>query len=1471
MASHVASLVLEMNDTLGDIRQTIDALSTKAHASRLDQLENQRDSTIAALRANFERETDDISLKRRRERDDIAERRRQEDDEIAARRLREDEDVRAKEEREDEEREQRFVGETDDIEDEMDDLMEGVETEAETSLAEGQKRLAQLEERRKVRQWPPSDSYQETDNVQELNHLLDEQVRAPLPTITTRRRSRNQRTTDAAITSKPARAEGAGEPISNTLKAIKEDYENGVSVAQLSQQAGRGAVVAQGEENEQGGSGSENASRGSFESSGLKRSRTASVSSTQRGSRMSALGWIAGKIGLGETREPEEVAQKPAHDSKTEPDRAGLVVTEVADHLHGGGIAPKEASIVQEGPALEKPTPGEKATYLTANDLTAKESNHTHLISNTEAHSSEPESDAALPTLAEAHESNGDDGGEESQLSIVTDHGNWQASSEGQGDPEQSQLLPEYAAPAPQDLDNAQDEPKSRLNHYHTPDILGNEGASEEDVPQERSTVSSPAESHICTTTAPAGSETTLDLDSEPYYEQQSVQDYDKANGKASDKASDSGFKIESKNVDDIPDEGSFVDDHISRSSQPDHAVLSPTEPVGYIDTGETWETPVDATLGEGSLPTWQPVKQEDTVPFSDDNGVEYDEEPTSVKNPSGTLEEGLPHEETHNVSSEPFVSKQNGGEEISGASFYEEVHQTDEGPQSPSPSTVEAYEDSPDLGAGHPFENTGPREGGNVLDDSGEDLELELPPGAMEYSSVAQSVQLPDGTWYAGVVDEEHYESLVARYMIPSVIPRELNLPDDAPSSSPVTEAEDGRAPSLDEHPESMATHSGEQSSDHEPGGVIFARFAHGIQPTTSQLANGVWVVNPSDGEFDDALALSREPGFSTPTKLRLPGENVLKNHELHYAKLVDPRGMILNSQPVTMQLASGAWVLDPSEEEYDSAVTHLRSTSEPPEHGPAMIENPVSPESNTQHDKIYEEFESTALEGAGETLPDMRSTQTLQDRRAFTKEETSSAKDWEVSDREEVFSHQEQAISTPGLPGSTDKRSFSSQAVSPDGKSPPWSPFSSRMPLSPDTSADIAIQSQQLDEAQAVERAANVDTASTAERHLTFGYEMEPGGGEEGRHLHHDTANNTPPHTEIINVIEATTDTESQNFETPRQSAGMESPPPFQNTPDTFDNAVDYPHSDVTREEGATTVHGQDELFDSDSASEYEPGPSVDGNGDLPTNLGIAPPNHALAHGEEAVGTPTTAILQPASERSLHHTSEMPPALEDNSDISPLSLREATPPEPSRGLVFSRHNPTRPVTPPSQTIPGDLGSHGGLWDGSGPVDSTPMSLVSHSTLSSSPGSPVRERIPEGREPAIQNGWTEDIHGLGGEGHGDHDFESGYENAPPQVAKLDENIPTPIATHMPDIPQGNSPATPSPSAFIQRMRGVFENPSDASPIHSRPSSGIFNPSQGAESPGHDVPDEPSMGEPLDEVDDEINERSALLGSVGRN
>ncbi|CAI4213092.1 unnamed protein product [Parascedosporium putredinis] len=226
----VAALVAEMSDTLSTIRSTIDTLSSADHHSRLDQLEHQRDSTLAALRANFEREGDDLAAKRRKERDDLAERRRREDEEILARRKREDEDLAMRDEQEDGERQNRHVTETDDVEDEMDGLMEVIELEAQAVLDEGRDKLARLEDRRR-----------------ELNRLIDEQMKVPLPSIPTRRRSRTNRTMDSAITSKPPpepTQATLGEPLNNHVKATKEPAPASAPVLAPVPELPRGADLA---------------------------------------------------------------------------------------------------------------------------------------------------------------------------------------------------------------------------------------------------------------------------------------------------------------------------------------------------------------------------------------------------------------------------------------------------------------------------------------------------------------------------------------------------------------------------------------------------------------------------------------------------------------------------------------------------------------------------------------------------------------------------------------------------------------------------------------------------------------------------------------------------------------------------------------------------------------------------------------------------------------------------------------------------------------------------------------------------------------------------------------------------------------------------------------------------------------------------------------------------------------------------
>ena len=146
----VSALVAEMHDTLSTIHSTIASLDTVEHDGKLDELEHRRDLSIQALVDAFSAETASLGQKRRAERDDIAERRRREDEERERRRRLEDEELAARDHQQDQDRDGRLREQTKNLEDEIDDLMDQIEGEAQRMIEDGRKKLAALEERRKV-------------------------------------------------------------------------------------------------------------------------------------------------------------------------------------------------------------------------------------------------------------------------------------------------------------------------------------------------------------------------------------------------------------------------------------------------------------------------------------------------------------------------------------------------------------------------------------------------------------------------------------------------------------------------------------------------------------------------------------------------------------------------------------------------------------------------------------------------------------------------------------------------------------------------------------------------------------------------------------------------------------------------------------------------------------------------------------------------------------------------------------------------------------------------------------------------------------------------------------------------------------------------------------------------------------------------------------------------------------------------
>ncbi|PSR80687.1 hypothetical protein BD289DRAFT_413976 [Coniella lustricola] len=167
----VSALVQQMSQILQDIHHTFSTLDKTAHNDKLDALEAQRDDAIAALHEAFQQATDELQRKRTSDQDERAAARRKEDDEIAARRKAEDDEWVTRLQQEDVERLSKFEDDKKSAEDEADAKIEQVEQAAERMAAEGQTKLNDLEGKR-----------------QHINRMLDEHLKAPLPSPPTRRR-----------------------------------------------------------------------------------------------------------------------------------------------------------------------------------------------------------------------------------------------------------------------------------------------------------------------------------------------------------------------------------------------------------------------------------------------------------------------------------------------------------------------------------------------------------------------------------------------------------------------------------------------------------------------------------------------------------------------------------------------------------------------------------------------------------------------------------------------------------------------------------------------------------------------------------------------------------------------------------------------------------------------------------------------------------------------------------------------------------------------------------------------------------------------------------------------------------------------------------------------------------------------------------------------------------------------------------
>ncbi|KAK3933830.1 hypothetical protein QBC46DRAFT_236677, partial [Diplogelasinospora grovesii] len=249
-----------------------------------------------------------------------------------------------------------------------------------------------------------------------------------------------------------------------------------------------------------------------------------------------------------------------------------------------------------------------------------------------------------------------------------------------------------------------------------------------------------------------------------------------------------------------------------------------------------------------------------------------------------------------------------------------------------------------------------------------------------------------------------------------------------------------------------------------------------------------------------------------------------------------------------------------------------------------------------------------------------------------------------------------------------------------------------------------------------------------------------------------------------------------------------------------------------------------------------------------------------------ESSVNDPSGPPQRPATPPSQAIQTPITP------DNSPLVLRQESPVATNQGLAASRHNPLRPQTPveesaekrpeevhtPENFVPRDVSDT--PWHMRN--NSTPLSLVSQSTLSSAPSSPIHAALPiDNHEPVIRDSWPTPIRGDLFTGH----LFTGRPRNDSQVTDYSpynhDNAPTNTKSPSNHFAQwqrqeaagatssvsnesvgsqgsgGSAESNDSPvtaGSLFQRMRNIFEqsqSPSQAngsSPVRSRPSSGLF-------------------------------------------
>ncbi|KAJ4424078.1 hypothetical protein N0V82_001325 [Gnomoniopsis sp. IMI 355080] len=672
----VSALVHQMHDTLSQIHETITSLDTKQHDEKLDALEAERDSVLEQLHAAFQKQREELEQKRKSERDEIAEKRRKEDEEIAARRKREDEELQTRDQSEDSDREKKLEEEKKGVETETDSKMEEVETEAQRLLDDGHKKISELEKKRR-----------------EINSLIDEQMKAPLPPPPKRRRG----TRSAPAQSAPAEpAQPAQEDAPREIAA--EESAPPVESAQAENAPAEPAQPAQEdasrdivpEESAQAENAPAEPAQPAKEDASDKIAAEASAPPTESAQAENAPAEAAQPAQEDASREVESQESAPVEPAPTEePEKPREIAPETTSTE---GALPEEAPTEKTVPeTVENPVP----ETTTQAESTPEETNAESAAHGQEAEEAKPEPGSTDPASAHEEQPREDLPKDDSKVSEDADEAKEVTNDQPEHQQEPTGELEETAKTAEPKQDEIEDQ-SARPDPNTADEALGDQAPGQ--AKEDKTTAESPDHHEESAQALPQ--ETNDATDSKPELAEDSVAKDDSHTSdhpdepekisQGEEKTADEPSTIQEESTKEVPSEptGSKEDPvaehNVSASSEPQHEVPQteqaptaqsqpPEDPSSASEAVEVPEKEEQAT--KHNDPSSEGIAKggaaEDYLKMAEAEPSSHHEDsaPVSVAvdksepEPSSTHDQAMPQEDTN--SAEPTTSRDMGNAEV--------------------------------------------------------------------------------------------------------------------------------------------------------------------------------------------------------------------------------------------------------------------------------------------------------------------------------------------------------------------------------------------------------------------------------------------------------------------------------------------------------------------------------------------------------------------------------------------------------------------------------------------------------------------------------------------------------------------------------------------------------------------------------------------------------------------------------------